>query len=443
MGVEVIDQKPQQAASHREGAQIALLDIFASANSLPINLYEEREGRVVKIASQKSLDELDEPYCRAIQQFPEGRKACEQDQCVRAMHVMQAGEERLTLCHAGLYSQAVPIKVDGVTRAVVLYGEMRIADELHEQRSLANHQEAVRKLGVTDEQAERLGQLLLTTKRFAPSELEVVKATLPKVGAWFYRLFDEEVRLEKHVEKVTHELQTRLQSVLARTEILFLDMQGQPGLKQELKEAVGEVLNSALALSTVVHSLGEFLEEYRFARRPIAPLLYEAKRIYGAEARKRGVDIRVHLDPVDGRPPILEVSEDHLQYAFNNLVHNAVKYSFYGAHGRERYVRVAGYLSGRFYCIVFENYGVGILPKEIDEGLLFLDGYQGELTQGEYRTGSGKGLYFARRVIERHHGTIKVTSTPKGELDSRLERQPHLNQFSVCLPYEQPDEYTE
>ena len=88
--------------------------------------------------------------------------------------------------------------------------------------------------------------------------------------------------------------------------------------------------------------------------------------------------------------------------------------------------------------MVLENYGVGILPREVDEGLIFLDGYQGELTQGEYRTGSGKGLYFTKRVIERHSGEVKVVSTPKGDEARGPEGQPHLTQLVVLLPFAQP-----
>jgi signal transduction histidine kinase len=94
------------------------------------------------------------------------------------------------------------------------------------------------------------------------------------------------------------------------------------------------------------------------------------------------------------------------------------------------------------YILTIENYGVGILPEEIQYGNLFLDGYQGKLTRGEYRTGSGKGLHFTKRVIDRHHGRIVIESELKTEpdLDDGTQGKPHLNRFIIYLPRRQPKE---
>jgi signal transduction histidine kinase len=316
---------------------------------------------------------------------------------------------------------------------------MRIADPERQRQSQANHEDAIERLGVTEETRRRLAQLLRETKEFTPEELSTIKATLPKVGAWLYDLFDKEDRLQSHLEDLMHELQIRLQPVLANTELLCYDLADLPGLEDEHKAAADDVLNSILALDTVIQSMGEFLEEFHFTARPITPLVRRSMEIYAAEASRRAVDLRLHMAPVDGRPPVLVISADHLQYALNNLVHNAVKYSFRGGPDRPRFVRIAGEPSGSYYSIAFENYGVGILPKEIEKGLVFEDGYQGELTKTEHRTGSGKGLHFANRIIRQHRGHIEVSSLPKGDFGESPEGQPHLNRIVVYLPYEQKE----
>ena len=111
------------------------------------------------------------------------------------------------------------------------------------------------------------------------------------------------------------------------------------------------------ALDTVIQNMGKFLEEYHFARCPLAPLLEQAEQIYTAEAQRRAVDVRRHLAPVGGRPPALEISADHLQYAFNNLVHNAIKYSFRGGPDRPRYVRIVGQPAGQLVDITRIGWG--------------------------------------------------------------------------------------
>jgi signal transduction histidine kinase len=323
------------------------------------------------------------------------------------------------------------VKVNNVVRAVLSYGEMQIQGDEYRDRSLERHREVVRRLGLDDEQAFHLRDLLLGAKTYTPGQLESLGTGLPKVKQWFYTLIDEEDRLQRSVEKVSHEIQTRLQAVIANAENLSLEMGSLAN--EEARRRADQLLYAALALDTVVQNLGEYLEEYRFRRQPIIPLLLEARNLYEAEARRRGIEVHITLH---SEAPILEISQHHLQLALNNLIHNSVKYSFRSGTGRARYIRIAGRSEGRHYRLSFENYGVGILPEEVEAGMIFEDGYQGRLTHGEYRTGSGKGLYFVKRVIERHHGRIQVESELMADQQDP-EGQPHLNRFTIYLPYEQ------
>jgi signal transduction histidine kinase len=128
-------------------------------------------------------------------------------------------------------------------------------------------------------------------------------------------------------------------------------------------------------------------------------------------------------------PSRIEMSRLHLQHAVNNLVHNAVKYSFYGRDDLDRFVEVQGESDTFDYVLAISNYGVGILPDEFT--LVFEPGYKGRLTSGEYRSGSGKGLAITREVVDRHHGTVEVESMPKGG-------QAYLTKFIVRIPRLQP-----
>lgn len=422
--------------AHRTEAQKTFLDLFATVTELPIGLYEIRDGSVEGVFSERSLANF-ESHCRLIQSFPGGKALCEADQCNRARIALRSHDEELTLCHAGLYNQAVPVKVDGDVRAVLLYGEMQIEGVEYQQMALTKHRQAVARLNLTEEQAAQLQRLLLAAKKYKPQQLRTLKNLLPKVEGWFYVLIDEEDRLKRSVEKITHEIQTRLQAVIANAENLVMEIRTLS--PEEAHEQASHVLYSALALDTVVQNLGEYLEEYRFRKHPIAPLLYEAKRLYEGEATRRGIDIYVRLNRVDGQLPSLEISRHHMQYALNNLIHNAVKYSFRSGPGRHRYVLITGQPDRDCYKLTIQNYGVGILPEEIESGAIFQDGYQGKLTQGEYRTGSGKGLAFVQRVIDHHRGSIEVESKLMADQEGP-EGKPHLTRFTVKLPYERPKE---
>jgi signal transduction histidine kinase len=312
---------------------------------------------------------------------------------------------------------------------------MQIEGDSYQAESLENHRAAVKKLGLGEDDAAKLRDLLGRAKKYSPTRLDEIKKVFPRVEEWFYVLMDEEDRLKTGVDRVTHDMQTRLQAIIANAENLVLEL---PMINAtDAQQMAREVLFSALALDTLVQNLGHYLEDYDFRKRSIGPLIYESRRVYEAEAARRGIDIRIFLKEPKDHP--CEISRNHLQHALNNLVHNAVKYSFRSGYGRQRFVKIDGYPQKGHYTIEIKNYGVGILPDEIESQAIFRDGYQGKLTQGEYRTGSGKGLNFAEQVIQQHHGSIQVESRL---LSDKIEPdgEPHLTRFIVRLPFTQPSE---
>jgi two-component system OmpR family sensor kinase len=244
-----------------------------------------------------------------------------------------------------------------------------------------------------------------------------------------------EERLRLHIEDITHEIQIRLQAVLAHAENLAVNAKNIG--PSEVERLANDLLNSVLTLDTVVQNLREYKENYRFRKQTIGSLLYQAKSMYEAEASRRGVTIQINLEDEAISPSALEISQRELQYAFNNLLYNAVKYSYSGSNKTQRHVVVTGRREKNFYRLCFENYGVGILQDEVESGIVFQSGYRGKLTKGEYRTGSGIGLFVAKRVIDKHHGIIELECKPAGN-KSDPEGQPHLTRFNVYIPYEQP-----
>jgi len=409
------------------------LDVFAESSNLPIGIYEKQDGEDVGIFSAHNSS-LYEEHCRYIQMLPGGKANCQADERRRAQEARENRQAGLSICYAGIYNYAVPVALDDEVKAVILYGELRLAEAAHETESLEKHRAAVSALGLDAEQAQKLEALRAKTKLYSEDEFAHLQTTLPRVAEWLYRIFSDEEKARHHIEKITHEIQTRIQGILNAENLL---MEFDELKKSDLKRGIHEIINSAEALATVVNNLGKFQREYRFRKQRIESLFVEAKRIYAAEAKRKYIDIKINFSPVNGRDAHVELSREHLQLAINNLMHNAIKYSFRGAIGRERFVQISGRQEGDLYAISIENYGVGILPNEINDALIFDENYQGKLTDGEYRTGSGKGLYFVRQVLAEHHGTIEVFCEQMS-LGRSPEGQPHLVRFTVKLPFEQP-----
>jgi two-component system phosphate regulon sensor histidine kinase PhoR len=102
----------------------------------------------------------------------------------------------------------------------------------------------------------------------------------------------------------------------------------------------------------------------------------------------------------------------HLELAIVNLLENALKFSV-----KPHVIITSGWEDGDIYISVKDN-GIGIEKK-----------YQKRLFKKFYRVptgdvhnvkGFGLGLNFVKRIIDAHHGTIKINSLPGIGTEFRL-----------------------
>jgi signal transduction histidine kinase len=402
--------------------QAILLDIFSTWTGLPIGLFDLRNQH--DVFGEASL-RCFEPYCQRIHELPGGRGRCQRDEWRRVRASPKGG---LTLCHAGLYNYSLPVSIDGELVATLLCGEMRIEGVQFEQNSQAQHQRFLQEGEFAPQLQDELRTLFDHTKRLPLHKVETeVLTDLHKIEEWYFDLLSSQQALTRQTEDLTHNLQIYLQALLARAENFLVDLERDRDVRREYKDSAQEILNSTIALDTVIQRLGDFRRGYRFEKVRLAKLLHQSRRLYLEEAKRRGVSIKMTLEPVDGSTPVVEASAEQLQKAFHNLVHNAVKYSFSGAYDRPRWVEILGRPRGRYYEVRIQNFGVGIDPDEYDR--IFAGGYQGRRTRAEYRPGSGQGLPYVKRVVDRHHGKVLVTSVN--------QKSAFLTTFAVLLPYSQ------
>ncbi|HKR14409.1 MAG TPA: PocR ligand-binding domain-containing protein [Pyrinomonadaceae bacterium] len=421
--------------NRRQAFYRALTECITQMTEVPIGLYELRDGatEVEEVIPETSRGHYEE-HCNLIQRFPGGKQRCEADQRKRAKANIKSNRDRIReCCWAGVYNESVPIKINGKAVGMLVYGEMRFNEDDHRKQSLDRHRQAVSTLGLTPAQAKDLREALENVKTYSPQHFAKLENLVARAEQWMDAVVAEEKRARDIVERNTHEIMTRLQSVIAHAENLVSQIGSEDF--QEAKKTAMSVLHSAESLDTVVQILDDYLEEYRFRRQSITSLIDEAIGLYEGEASRRQVDILTRIEGADSSAHWVDISARHLQYAINNLLHNAIKYSFKGGPNLYRYVEIAGQPEKNFYRLTFSNYGVGILPYEYEK--VFRGNYQGKLTRGEYRTGSGKGLRFVKRTIESHHGKIEVESKLKAEQETP-EGSPHVNRFTVRLPYHQP-----
>lgn len=412
----------------------ALLDMFTEITELPVGMFECADGELTLVYPENSETYLAD-YCKLIWEHG-GRVQCEVDQCRRVKSVIDSQKIELSLCHAGLYNQAIPIMVEGEPKSILLYGEMLIDDEEHLQASLKKHEEAMSKLNLDEDQQTELSNTFLATRKLDQKKTRKLEDIVPKLEQFIRTLITQANQAQTYDEKIAHEIMTRLQALMTVTDNLRLEMDQMSAARRY--QNVNRILQMAKVLRTAAHRIGKHQEAYDFKEHKIIDLVEESIGLFRIEADVLGIDIRTEFDKSIYSLK-LPLSYQHMEFALNNLVHNMVKYSYRGTSDKRRYVTIKGSKDRdrRYYILTFENYGVGILPEEIEQNLLFKEGYQGKLTKGEYRAGLGLGLYHVKRIIDEHQGLIEVSSEPKfyDDDDEEFTSQPHLNQFSVYLPY--------
>jgi signal transduction histidine kinase len=220
----------------------------------------------------------------------------------------------------------------------------------------------------------------------------------------------DEIALQRQdfVSRLTHDLRTPL---VAADRMLTLLQQGALGeLSPQIQEIVVIMARSNINLLTMVNTL---LEVYRFeaGRKTIMSQPVDIQELL--------TDVAAELTPLAQEKSLainLDSSKDsatqnvmgdrlELHRLFTNLIGNAIKFTDSGSITTHFHTQNQQKESDELTAIIeVEDTGSGISPEELPT--LFERFHQGS----HNRSGSGLGLYLARRIVEAHEGTISVKS---------------------------------
>lgn len=199
-------------------------------------------------------------------------------------------------------------------------------------------------------------------------------------------------------------LQMREAHVDAETRRRYLDTVGQE--TQRLDRLVKDLLD----LARYENGVGT-LNVRVFA---IERLFDAVVRRHEHEARERGVELSIHVDPAADQ---MVADPDRIEQVIQNLTANALHHTPPGG-TIELHAAVAG--DGWGLAVIDSGEGIerDHLPHVFDR-FYKVDSSRAAMTGG----GSGLGLSIAQAIVHRHGGTIAVTSRP-----GRTE-------FSIVLPF--------
>ena len=206
---------------------------------------------------------------------------------------------------------------------------------------------------------------------------------------------------------VSHQVATPLATIMTNLSILRRAQRGTGSTREAIADSVAEAERMKRMLARL-RALAHADEDIPLRRElvDLAELTSDVVRAYAAQARTSGVgfvtDFRL--------PARISADKDLLREAVANLVDNAVRVT---PPGEAVTLRVGSGSAGPSIAVI--DHGPGIDDERLK---VLFDRFQ------RSDSGSGLGLAIARRVVERHGGTIRVQTKPGSGSTFTIELPP-------------------
>ncbi|MCC7175918.1 MAG: CHASE2 domain-containing protein [Bryobacterales bacterium] len=247
---------------------------------------------------------------------------------------------------------------------------------------------------------------------FPPLAL-VASAWLSAAGAASYQHFTarrqlrraeaEKTRYQQAVHFVTHEMRTPLTAIQGSSELM-----SRYNLNDEKRKQIADLIHSeSRRLGRMIET---FLNVERLSagqmemRREQVPLS-EVVQVCLDRAQALADRKQITVERTVLEDATLAGDRELLEYAFYNLLTNAIKYSPSGAR-----VTVAGRQASAGFRLSVRDEGIGMDRKEVES--VFRRFYRTRRAIASGEAGSGIGLSIVEQIVSHHGGRIEVESAP-------------------------------
>ncbi|MDX2163554.1 MAG: ATP-binding protein [bacterium] len=218
--------------------------------------------------------------------------------------------------------------------------------------------------------------------------------------------------LTTFIHSISHEFRTPLATI--HSGLYLLRRTADPAAREARIERIEDQANTILRLVEDMTTMTRLEHDPQFTLQPIDlhALLNEITASYNAEASEKGLMIVYDAD-LD-LPPV-PVSSQEFTHAVRRLIANALQYTPQGGT-----IHVTLMRSAADVRLQVRDTGVGMTKAELERAFEIF--YR--VDDAHSTAGLGLGLPVARRVIERHNGTLTAESEPgKGSV------------FTITLPF--------
>jgi len=211
-------------------------------------------------------------------------------------------------------------------------------------------------------------------------------------------------RYRQTIHFVTHEMRTPLTAIQGSSELM-----GRYALPEEKRKQIADLIN------TESKRLGRMIEMFLSVERLSAGQVELKKETFSAGelmagcvqralplAERKQIRILTEAAPQD---ILLTGDRELMEYAFYNLLTNAIKYS-----PPRTQVTLAAVRKHEQACVSVEDQGIGMDQKEVKK--IFQKFYRTKRAEQSGEVGTGIGLSIVEQIVIQHGGTIEVMSRP-------------------------------
>jgi two-component system, OmpR family, sensor kinase len=281
---------------------------------------------------------------------------------------------------------------------------------------------ARRRLAALERAAQRLGEGDLTARASPAGGDEIAR-----VAAAFNRMASEletrdaalrtsDALRRQMMADVSHELKTPLTAMRGYIETLRMP---EVALDAQRRDRYFETIDrETRRLERIVKDLLD-LARYEHGGVVLQRRVFDIERLFEnvagrheREAQTKAVAIRIHVDAPGGQ---VVADPDRIEQAIENLVGNALRHTPSGGT-----ITLSATQADGTATLSVSDSGGGIAPEHLPH--VFERFYKVDAARAAESTGSGLGLSITKAIVERHGGTIRVTS------------QPGRTTFTVLLP---------
>ncbi|MEO5924821.1 MAG: CHASE2 domain-containing protein [Bryobacteraceae bacterium] len=213
----------------------------------------------------------------------------------------------------------------------------------------------------------------------------------------------DKARYQQAIHWAAHEMRTPLTAIQGSSEIMT-----RYKLPEEKRNEMSAMINSeSKRLSRIIQTfldverIGAGEMELKKEVFPAAVLVDTCIARVAPIAERKNIELTLDT-PVDGT---LTGDRELMEYAFYNLLTNAVKYSPADTH-----IRVLATKKGPELRLAVQDEGIGMDSKELKS--IFKKFYRTKKAEESGEAGTGIGLSIVQQIVTHHGGKIDVTSIP-------------------------------